>query len=200
MYDLGPEFRNASVAPGTNLLVSGPPLSGVRRLALAALAHGVDHDEAVLVITTRYSADRVLADLDALFDTDAATLGLVDCVTSRQHRKHTDDRRVKYVTSPADLTGIGIKFSEFVKEFRAREVEGTRVVLDSLSTLLPYAETQPVFKFVHVLAGQITKNDGLGIHVMEPQAHDPQERHTLEELFDNTVTVEDNVVATMNLD
>lgn len=200
MYDLGPEFRNASVEPGTNLLVSGPPLSGVRRLALAALAHGTQHGEAALVITTRYSADRVLADLHALLDLDAATVGVIDCVTGRQHRAHEEDSRVRYVNSPADLTGIGIKFSEFVTEFRAQDVGGTRVVLDSLSTMLPYADTQSTFKFVHILSGQITENGGLGIHVMEPTAHDAEERRTLEELFDSRATVEDNAVVSLDLD
>jgi KaiC/GvpD/RAD55 family RecA-like ATPase len=194
MYDLGPEFQNTSVAPGTNLLVSGSPLSGVRRLAFEALAHGARHGEAVLVITTRYGADRVLADLGGLVDLDDVTLGVVDCVTRRQDRTHTDDERVKYVTSPAALTDIGIKFSEFVTEFRARDVERTRVVLDSLSTMLPYAATQSVFRFVHVLGGQIADNDAIGIHVIEPAAHDEQRRRTIDELFEKRVSVENNAV------
>ncbi|PSP48930.1 recombinase RecA, partial [Halobacteriales archaeon QH_3_68_24] len=28
MYDLGPELDDATVTPGTNVLVTGPPLSG----------------------------------------------------------------------------------------------------------------------------------------------------------------------------
>jgi hypothetical protein len=199
MYDLGPEFGNASVDPGTNLLVSGPPLSGVRRLSLEALAHGGRTDDAVLVITTRYSAQQVLADLETLVDTDNLVLGVVDCVTRRQNRAYEDDRRVKYVTSPAALTRIGIKFSEFIKELRVRDIERTRVVLDSLSTMLPYANTESAFKFVHVLAGQIDDADALGLHVFEPAAHDEEKQRTLAELFDGRVTVTGNAVDEIDL-
>jgi len=194
MYNLGPEFGNTSVSPGTNLLVSGPPLSGVRRLSFEALAHGAREGDAVLVITTRYSARRVMADLETLVDTDDLTLGIVDCVTRRQDRAYENDRRVKYVTSPAALTRIGIKFSEFVKEFRVRDIERTRVVLDSLSTMLPYADPESAFNFVHVLAGQIGEADALGLHILEPAAHDEEQQRTLVELFDGRVTVTGDTV------
>jgi KaiC/GvpD/RAD55 family RecA-like ATPase len=198
MYDLGPEFDDVSVDPGTNLLLSGPPLSGVRRLAFRAAAAGAASGEAVLVITTRYSARRVLADLEAMVDTDDITLGIVDCVTRRQDQAHADDRRVRYVTSPAALTRIGIKFSEFTKEFDAQGVEQTRVLFDSLSTLLPYPDTQSVFKFLGVLSGQIDDVGALGIHVIEPGAHDEETRRTIEELFDGRVTVADDAVTAVD--
>ena len=199
MYDLGPAFRETVVDPGTSLLVSGPPASGARRLAFEILAHGVHNGEAALVITTRFGAGRVLADLDALFDVDSATLGVVDCVTRRQDRTRESDPRVSYVSSPAALTRIGINFSEFVSEFRAREVDGMRVVFDSLSTLLPYVDTQSVFKFVHVLGEQIADADGLGVSVIHPPAHDEETCSTIEELFDRRVTVDGNAVADIDL-
>jgi KaiC/GvpD/RAD55 family RecA-like ATPase len=194
MYDLGPAFDGVSVDPGTNLLVSGAPLSGVRRVAFEAAAAGAASGEAVLVITTRYSARHVLADLEALVDTDDVTIGVVDCVTRRQDQAYPDDGRVKYVASPAALTRIGIKFSEFTKEFDAQGVEQTRVLFDSLSTLLPYPDTQSVFKFLTVLSGQIDGVDALGVHTIEPAAHDEETRRTLTELFDGRVTVADDAV------
>lgn len=200
MYDLGPEFQNASVDPGTNLLVSGPPLSGGRRLAFETLAHGARHGDGILVVTTRYSGGRVLSDLEALVDLDDVALGIVDCVTERQGREKLDDRRLSYANSPADLTSIGIKFSELVKEFRVRDIEQTRVVLDSLSALLPYANLQSVFKFMHVLTGQVRDADALGVHVVEASAHEDQELQTLEQLLDGTVTVDDDAVTAVNID
>lgn len=194
MYNLGPEFGNTSVEPGTNLLVSGPPLSGVRRLSFEALAHGARDGDAVLVITTRYSARQVIADLEMLVDTDEITLGVVDCVTRRQNRAYEDDGRVKYVTSPAALTRIGIKFSEFIKEFRAHDIERTRVAVDSLSTMLPYADPESAFKFVHVLASQIGEADALGLHIIEPSAHDEEQQRTIAELFDGRVSITGDAV------
>lgn len=189
MYDLGPALEAQTVDPGTNLLVSGPPMSGVRRLAFEILAHGIHDNEAALVITTRFGAHRVLADLETLVDTEDAALGVVDCVTRRQDQAHADDQRVSYVTSPAALTQIGIEFSKFVSEFDTRGFEQVRVVFDALSTMLPYVSTESVFKFVHVLAGQITDADGLGMGVIEPAANDEETRRTIEELFDGQLTV-----------
>jgi len=194
MYDLGPAFDGVSADPGTNLLVSGPPLSGVRRLAFEAAAAGGAGGDAILVITTRYSARRVLTDLETLVDTDDITVGIVDCVTRRQDQAYPDDERVKYVASPAALTRIGIKFSEFTKAFDTQGIERTRVLFDSLSTLLPYPDTQSMFKFLGVLSGQIDDVGALGIHTIEPAAHDEETRRTLRELFDWRVTVANNAV------
>ena len=199
MYDLGPAFGNRTVDPGTNVLVSGPPLSGVRRIAFEAVAHGVSHNNTALVITTRYGADRVLADLDELLDTENATVGIIDCVTRRQDRRHGDDSRVKYVASPAALTRIGIKFSELLTQFHTRNTDGTRVLVDSLSTLLPYGQTQSVFRFVHALGGQIDEAGAVGLHVIEPSAHDDETYHTIQKLFDDRVTVENNAVVGLDI-
>jgi len=189
MYDLGPALEAQTVDLGTNLLVSGPPMSGVRRLAFEILAHGIRNNEAALVITTRFGAHRVLADLGTLVDIEDAALGVVDCVTRGQDQAHGDDQRVSYVTSPAALTQIGIEFSKFISEFDTRGFEQVRVVFDALSTMLPYVSTESVFKFVHVLAGQITDADGLGMGVIEPAANDEETRRTIEELFDGQLTV-----------
>ena len=194
MYNLGPALESRSVDPGTNLLVSGPPLSGARDLAFRSLAHGVASGEAALVVTTRYSARRVLADLSSLTSLDDAAVGIVDCVTRRQDRAHTDDSRVNYVSSPGALTRIGIEFSAFLKEFDTQGVERIRVVLDSLSTMLPYADTQSVFKFGYVLAEQVADAGGVGLHLIGSTAHDPSELRTLEELFDGEMTVEAGAV------
>jgi len=192
MYDLGPDFDNESVAPGTNILVSGPPLSGKRRLAMEALAHGANRGDGSVVITTRDSSDRVLSDFRSLLDQpDSATIGVVDCVTKHQGRSASDTELVKYASSPLDMTGIGIKFSEFVEEFYTeRDVRENRVLVDSLSTLLMYSDLQTVFRFMHVLTSRIEEADAIGIHVIESTAHDQESLNTLNQLFDGVVEID----------
>ncbi|MFB6297387.1 MAG: RAD55 family ATPase [Salinirussus sp.] len=191
MYDLGTEFENAEVEPGTNVLVSGPPLTGKRRLALGVLAAGAANDEGSVIVTTRDSADRVIADYRTLVDDIEETdLGIVDCVTQHQGSSPEDTPRVKYASSPVDMTGIGIKFSEFVETFYTnRGIQRNRIALDSLSTLLMYADLQTVFRFMHVFTSRIEDADALGIHVIESTAHGPEEMNTLKQLFDGVVEV-----------
>jgi len=201
MYDLGSAFGNATLAPGSNLLVSGPPLSGKRRMALEVLADGSDRGEGegVIVVTTRDSANRVLSDYEALVsDPQSVDIGIVDCVTKHQGRTARDTDIVKYASSPEDMTGIGIKFSEFVEEFQTeRGIENVRVLVDSLSTLLMYSDVQTVFRFMHVFTSRIENADTMGLHTVESTAHDEETLNTLRQLFDHAVSVdEDGEVST----
>jgi KaiC/GvpD/RAD55 family RecA-like ATPase len=192
MYELGPQLENEAVDPGVNILISGPPLSGKRRLAMEALAHGANDGEGAVIITTRDSSDRVLSDFRSLLDSpDDAHVGIVDCVTQHQGRSASDSDLVKYASSPLDMTGIGIKFSEFVEEFyTTRDVRQNRVMLDSLSTLLMYSDLQTVFRFMHVLTSRIENADAVGFHVIESTAHDDETMNTLKQLFDGVVEVD----------
>ncbi|MFB6140368.1 MAG: RAD55 family ATPase [Halosimplex sp.] len=201
MYDLGSAFGNATLAPGSNLLVSGPPLSGKRRMALEILAHGSERGEGVIVVTTRDSANRVLSDYEALVsDPESVDVGIVDCVTKHQGRTARDTGIVKYASSPEDMTGIGIKFSEFLEEFRQeRGVENVRVLVDSLTTLLMYSDVQTVFRFMHVFTSRVENADALGIHTIESTAHEQETLNTLRQLFDHAVTVESDGSATTTI-
>jgi KaiC/GvpD/RAD55 family RecA-like ATPase len=194
MYDLGPRFENATVEPGTNVLVSGPPLTGKRRLVLEILRQGAANGEGAIVVTTRDSSDRVLADLRSLLgDPDGADVGVVDCVTQHQGRSATDTDTVKHASSPVDMTGIGIKFSEFVESFHAeRGIQRTRVALDTLSTLLIYSDLQTVFRFMHVFTSRVEDADALGVHVIESTAHDAETLNTLKQLFDGVVETDES--------
>ena len=189
MYDLGSSFANTAVPPGKNLLIAGPPLSGVRRIAFSALAADGEH---AIVITARHRAKQVRKELEG---TVGGTVGIVDCVTAHQSRTPAGDERTRYAASPADFSGIGMGFSALEKEFSADGATRIRVVVDSLSLLVPYAGLQAVCEFMTVLTDRIAEIDGLGLHVIESPAHTPEELETLSALFDAKIDVEaDEVV------
>jgi predicted regulator of amino acid metabolism with ACT domain len=126
-------------------------------------------------------------------DSAEADLGVVDCVTNHQGRSTDETDVVKYASSPVDMTGIGIKFSEFVEAFYSdRGLTENRVMLDSLSTLLMYSDLQTVFRFMHVFTSRIENADALGVHVVESTAHDDETMNTLKQLFDGLVTVDED--------
>jgi KaiC/GvpD/RAD55 family RecA-like ATPase len=170
-------------------------------LAFEALAHGGNNGEGCVVVTTRDSSDRVLTDFQSLLTApDETHLGIVDCVTKHQGRSANDTEMVKYTSSPVDMTGIGIKFSEFIEEFYTkRDVKRNRVAIDSLSTLLMYSDLQTVFRFMHVLTSRIEDAEAIGIHVLESTAHDAETLNTLKQLFDGIVTVEEDLSVSMQL-
>ena len=201
MYDLGPHFDAATIDPGTSILISGPPLTGKRKLALDILAHGASDGEGTIIVTTRDSSDRVLTDYQSLLSNPYdADIGIVDCVTQHQGQSTTDTPTVKYASSPVDMTGIGIKTSEFVEEFYSeRDIRQNRIVLDSLSTLLVYSDLQTVFRFMHVFTSRIEDADALGVYLIESTAHDAETMNTMKQLFDGVVAVDENRELTLQL-
>jgi len=193
MYDLGPGL-DVEVDPGTNILLSGPPLTGKRGLALDVLAEGTKHGDGAIIVTTKDNADRVLNDYGKRVDVENRPVAVVDCVTRQQGVNDVrDDDRIKYASSPVDMTGIGIKLSEFLQMFYQDEgIERNRVMLHSLSTLLMYSDLQTVFRFLHVFTGRIQSVNGLGLFAIDSTAHDDRTMNTLKQLFDGIVTVSED--------
>ncbi|WP_423997366.1 RAD55 family ATPase [Halorubrum trapanicum] len=188
MYELTPHF-DAEVDPGTNILFTGPPLSGKRSIMMDILAAGTDRDEGAIVVTTKDGADRVLRDYEKRTPYEGKPVAVVDCVTRQQGGDTRESDRIKYASSPVDMTGIGIKLSEFLQAFGDRGIERNRVMVHSLSTLLMYSDLQTVFRFLHVFTGRIQSVDGLGLYSIDSTAHDDQAMNTLKQLFDGIVTV-----------
>ena len=193
MYDLHP--LDAEVRPGTNLLVSGPPLTGKRSVGLDVLAAGAGDDEGAIVVSTKDGAGRILdAFDDRSLDRADRPVAVIDCVSKQQGMTDlVDDDRVGYASSPADLTGIGIHFSQFLQKFYAdRGVERNRVLVHSVSTLLMYADLQTVFRFLHVFTGRVQSVDGLGLYTIDSTTHDDRTMNTIRQLFDGIVTTRED--------
>jgi len=118
MYDLRPHFDEEEVEPGTNLLLTGPPLTGKRSLMMDVLAAGTERGDGAIVVTTKDGAERVLKDYQKRTAYEGKPVAVVDCVTRQQGVNDVrESDRIKYASSPVDMTGIGIKLSEFLQAF-----------------------------------------------------------------------------------
>lgn len=192
MYDLGPAFARVTVPAGTSLLVSGPPLEGVRANALAPLTYGGRAGDSVLVVSMRYGGESILSELEGAVD--GAPLRVVDCVSQQQGRT-LDDERVRHARSPADLTGIGIEFSAALEALDGQ----TRVLFDSLTMLKQYAAAGAIAGFVRGFTDRIEETDALALATVERPALDDADFRALEELFDATAHVESGSVVETTL-
>jgi KaiC/GvpD/RAD55 family RecA-like ATPase len=193
MYELGEVLPDEGFDTGSNVLISGPPLTGKRRLALEVLATGSNAGDGAIVVTTKDSAKKVLEEYEELVpDPEDVRVGIVDCVTQQRGVEGAPDARVKYASSPVDMTGIGIQLSEFLQEFyETRGITRNRVLLHSISTLLMYSNLETVFRFLHVFTGRIQSADALGVYVVDSTAHETQTMNTLKQLFDGIIEVEE---------
>jgi len=200
MYDLGPPL-DVEVEQGSNLLLSGPALTGKKQLAFDILASGVRDGEGAIVVSNTDGAKRVFEAFEERIDYTERPVAVVDCVTRQQGVSEArDDAQVRYTSSPVDMTGVGIKFSELLEEFYERQgVERNRVFLDSLSTLLMYSDLQTVFRFLHVFTGRVQSVDGLGLYAIDSSAHDDKTMNTLKQLFDGVIETHEDGEPTANL-
>jgi KaiC/GvpD/RAD55 family RecA-like ATPase len=200
MYDLGPPL-DVEVEQGSNLLLSGPALTGKKQLAFDILASGVRNGEGAIVVSNTDGAKRVFEALEERVDYTDRPVAIVDCVTRQQGVSEArDDAQVRYTSSPVDMTGVGIKFSELLEEFYEQQaIERNRVFLDSLSTLLMYSDLQTVFRFLHVFTGRVQSVDGLGLYAIDSTAHDDKTMNTLKQLFDGVIETHEDGDPTTNL-
>lgn len=177
-----------AVRAGTTVLVAGPRHDGARELCLTMAAGG--EGEGTVLVTTNASAARVLEDcerLGAQFDPDHA--GIVDCVSDRI--EDSFPARVLTVSTPRDLTGIGIRYSELYSELHGEGIENVRSGIVSVSTLLSLGDVQQVSRFVHTLAGRIEAVDGVGFFLVDPTNHDERTVNTIAQFCDGRIDVRD---------
>lgn len=172
--------------PATHFLGMSPPFVGLQTLTNQYLASGLEAGGGCVVVTTNRSVHQVV---DALgeYTTEAARdrIAVVDA-TRQEYGRDDIPCRFESVSSPADLTGIGIGLSKHLESLWADDVSGVRVVIDSLSALLVYAGFESVFKFVHAVTNQINRVDGSSIALIAEDADEPHITK-LETLFDGTV-------------
>ncbi|WP_115865096.1 DUF7504 family protein [Halorussus litoreus] len=191
-YRFGDDLPIDGVDPGTNLLVAGPAMSGARRLAIRLVTDGNDRDEGMVFVTTNKSGERLLSQCDELCGgVNGSQYGVVDCVSRQQGRDQSDDH-VALVSSPSDLTGIGIEFSGLYRDVHANGCERVRAGLYSLSTLLMYAEFRTISRFVHTIGGRIDAADGLGVFLIDPTTQDERVISTIAQFCDARVDVRDD--------
>ena len=188
-YRFGDDLPLDGVQPGTNLLVAGPAMSGARQVALRLVTDGDERGEGMVFLTTNKTGEKLLDQCDRLCGgLSRSQYGVVDCVTDQHGSDGTDDRVVT-VSSPSDLTGIGIEFSGLYQAVHRDADERVRVGLYSLSTLLMYAEFRTVSRFVHTLGGRIDSTGGLGVFLIDPTTQDERVVSTIAQFCDARVDV-----------
>lgn len=90
------------------------------------------------------------------------------------------------VNDSADLTGIGIQISNYLKEWVGTENQ-TVVYVDSLTVLLQLTDLNRTYRFLHVLSGRIKSVDGRAYYRLDSDAHDQQMISTIKELLDSII-------------
>nr|WP_276273950.1 hypothetical protein [Halomicroarcula sp. GDY20] len=194
MYDLSTTLdfdALESVRPGSSILISGPAMTGKEQLAYDILSEGARNGDGAVVVTTGDSAGDVVADFrDRVPELAESQLGIVDCRgEGGADSGAVDGIYVHQVSSPGDLTGIGIGITKALEGLHNSGRERGRLALVSLSTMLTYTDKKTVFKFCHVLSSRLDAADYIGVFTIDSGAHDEQTIQVIKQAFDGLIEV-----------
>jgi KaiC/GvpD/RAD55 family RecA-like ATPase len=192
-YDVGDVLPVSGLEAGTNVLVTGPARSGKTTLGARILAGAPRNGEGSLAITTDGNGDDIL-DVYREHDGDGI-LHLVDCSGSGVGPPSDfPSDRFQTVGSPSDMTGVGVAFEKYAKKIGDR-VDGSRVMYDSLTTLLQYVESKRAYRFIDVLTGRFRAEGDLSVFTVDDGTVDERTSRMFMHEFDIEVKirVEDDV-------
>jgi len=194
MYDLSNVLNTEAVSdirPGTSVLIAGPAMTGKESLAKNILADGSHQGEGALVVTTNDSAENVVEDYkQRVSGVSNLQFGVVDCRAEGSSRSEGDTPpglHLHHVSSPGDLTGIGIGITQILESLHGGGADTGRMALISLSTMLNYTDRETVFKFCHVLSSRLDAASYLGVFTIDTGAHDEQTLQVIKQAFDGLI-------------
>lgn len=183
MYPVGDLLPRGELDPGV-YFVTGPSIVNRPSVVLDLLAAGDRADPGILVSTNESHAR-----IERLVERRGyAGLGerlrLVTCDGKAQEGGEVV-RHCLGVSSPQDLTGIGMRVSDSLH--RIEGDGGVRVGFHSLSTLLMYSEFKTVFRFLHTLSGRVKHGDGIGFFSIDAATHEDRAVASLMQLADGRI-------------
>jgi KaiC/GvpD/RAD55 family RecA-like ATPase len=208
-YTLGIKELDTAIGgirKGSNIMLIGPPMSQKEVILHYIMYHGTAiNNNAVIAVSTREPATDILEWFkENQLVLPLSRIGIIDCITKSVGGDALETENIKFASSPQDLTGIGVRISQFFEDFLIKKkIPKIQLHINSLSAILMYSNIQTVFRFLHVFTGRIKEAGALGIFVMESGMHDDPTIATLKQLFDGVIEIKEendkNYIRTVGL-
>lgn len=187
--------RKGGLSPGSNILILAPSMSGGEKLGYS-IARPLPGEYALVLSTVMRAVD--LIDFFSSARIDRSRIGIIDAVSKLSTPEISDSTQVRYVSSPSDLTGIGIKFSSLVESIFNGEFGDSeealfpppiRFYIDSLTTLLMYRRLEVIYQFLHVIAAKLKKMEAIGIYALNNESFDEKTISLIKHLMNVMIEV-----------
>ncbi len=164
-----------------SILLQAPSMGGTRELCTDLLTGGLDEPGVLFVSFTRQASTCV----EQVAEGDVGRTGVIT-VGDGGTDVDREDVTVRSISSPSDLTGLGIEIGQILREWEAP----VAVCFDSLTAMLQYVEFETAYEFLHALTGQFYAHDARAHYHIDPGAHDPMHVAGMTSLFDAAVSVD----------
>ena len=182
-------MHSDGLRPATNVMVLAPSLSEEKRdTCLELQGAGPPADLDVLRVSYSAAPAELVEEWRDHYGELPGRMGII--IVGDQPGQHASDAQLPddvFVTTanPNDVTGLGMRLNNYLNDH-----DGERqlvVCFDSVTEMLQFAEMKPVFKFLHMFAGQLRDADAVGHFHLDPGAHDDQTISRLKPLFDEAI-------------
>lgn len=177
-----PALLSTPLSPGESLLVSGPPMTGKYDVMLRLLTTTAD---TLVVVSTDTTATAIREDVADIAGLPPSSVGVVDCAGTPSETAGTDSDTVRHVSSPENLTQLGVQFTTLTEQFE--DHDHVAVGLSSLSTLLMYWDVERVYQFLRVFLDRVRDLSWSCVGVIGSTMHETQVLHTLYDPFDAVI-------------
>ncbi|MFC6756790.1 MULTISPECIES: DUF7504 family protein [Haloarcula] len=174
----------AAVGDATTALVCTPPMEQGERCV--DLLSATTPETMVLWVTYTTPPAACVEQ----FRADGAAGSLSVIAVGDMPTEAPDGVTVKTVSTPDDLTGLGITLSQALSTH-----DDAVVCFDSLTVLLRHVDTETAYEFLNALTGHLYAADARARFHIDPTAHDTQTVDALASLFDAIVEGEDGAWA-----
>jgi len=123
------------------------------------------------VVITMNNPSPILKDLYRSENIDLSNVYFIDAITKYALGSlPADIDNSVFITSPSNLTDIGIAVTEMLKE---NPDERTVVLLDSVNTMLIYMPTPTLTKFMHFISSKLRLMKSTGFYLSVKEGLDP---------------------------
>lgn len=173
----------AQLVGARTVLLEEPPIGKRQDVCTSLLTDG-DREPHVLFVTyTRRPAECI----EQLSGESVRDIGIIT-VGDGTASYDDDSVTTKSVSTPSDLTGLGINMGKFLSTWDAP----IAVSFESLTSLLQYVDFRTAYEFVHAITGQCHAASAHAHFHIDPSAHSEKDVAGLTSLFDATVTVNED--------
>ena len=184
------ELLKGGLPTGTNTLLYAPPFIGKETILKNFALSGLREGEPVIFVLTDSSFSDVKEEmkrLDSSFSQyeEEGKVRYIDIYSKGVELKE-EGLHVTFVDSPINRERITASIIKTEKEFQ-QNYERHRLIFDSISTLIVYADAKAVFRFLQVVSGTCKRLGATSIFNMTRGMHDEIEVQTIKHLMDGVI-------------
>ena len=181
------ELMKGGIPQKSNVVVYAPPFIGKEIILKRFAAAGLEEGERVIFVLTDKSFADMKEEMEKLVPSyrEYESKGMVqyiDVYSSSVELKE-ESEWVTFVDSPVNRERIASSITQSLKKNEGH----SRIIFDSISTLIVYSDAKAVFRFLQVLSGVCKRMDATSLFSMTRGMHEEIEVQTIKHLMDGVI-------------